>query len=242
MPVDILLTVAATSIVQSVFGAGVLLFGTPILLLLGYEFVDILIVLLPISIAINLLQISKHHAHIDRDFYLKVISLTLPAIAVSLILVTHARINVGFIVGVFLLVIALKEYFPTVTRGIDALMKYEAGYFVGMGVVHGLSNLGGSLLTALVHHKGYEKDVARVTVAVSYATFAVVQIITLVLFNTHPITGPFWNTGIFVVTGALVFMLTDEMLYAHLDRDKYTRIFAGFLAVSGTMLLLKSLN
>ena len=36
-----------------------------------------------------------------------------------------------------------------------------------MGVVHGLSNLGGSLLTAIVHHKNYEKDVARVTVAAS---------------------------------------------------------------------------
>jgi hypothetical protein len=44
MPADIMLTVIATSIVQSVFGAGVLLFGTPILLLLGHPFVDALVV------------------------------------------------------------------------------------------------------------------------------------------------------------------------------------------------------
>lgn len=37
MPADILLTVVATSVVQSVFGVGVLLFGTPLLLLLGYH-------------------------------------------------------------------------------------------------------------------------------------------------------------------------------------------------------------
>jgi hypothetical protein len=54
MPPEIMLTVAVTSIIHSVFGAGVLLFGTPLLLLFGYGFVNILIVLLPISIAINL--------------------------------------------------------------------------------------------------------------------------------------------------------------------------------------------
>ena len=63
MPVDILLTVIVTSIIQSVFGVGVLLFGTPLLLLLGYDFIDALIVLLPIYIAINALQIFKHHQY-----------------------------------------------------------------------------------------------------------------------------------------------------------------------------------
>lgn len=242
MPVDIMLTVAATSIVQSIFGAGVLLFGTPILLLLGYEFVDVLVVLLPISITINLLQIAKHHAHIDFDFYRNVLWLTLPAIAVFLFLVTHTRINIGFVVGAFLLLIALREYSPAVTRAVDALMKYETGYFIGMGVIHGLSNLGGSLLTALVHHKGYEKDIARVTVAVSYATFAAAQILTLMLFSPQQIDVPYEDIGIYLVTGALIFLLTDEMLYARIEREKYIRIFAGFLAISGVVLVLKSLN
>jgi uncharacterized membrane protein YfcA len=53
MPIDILLIVVSTSVIQSVFGVGVLLFGTPLLLLLGYEFVDALGVLLPVSIAIS---------------------------------------------------------------------------------------------------------------------------------------------------------------------------------------------
>ena len=42
MPADILLTVIATTIIQSVFGVGVLVFGTPILLLLGYDFINAL--------------------------------------------------------------------------------------------------------------------------------------------------------------------------------------------------------
>ncbi|MGJ0516629.1 MAG: hypothetical protein ACR65O_12880 [Methylomicrobium sp.] len=75
MPVDIMLTVAFTAIIQSVFGAGVLLFGTPLLLLFGHEFVDVLVVLLPISIGINLLQIVKHHTQIDFAFYRNILTL-----------------------------------------------------------------------------------------------------------------------------------------------------------------------
>ena len=43
MATHIMLIVAVTSIIQSLFGAGILLFGTPLLLLFGYEFVDKLI-------------------------------------------------------------------------------------------------------------------------------------------------------------------------------------------------------
>lgn len=242
MPVDIMLTVVATSIIQSVFGAGVLLFGTPILLLFGYPFVDVLIVLLPISIAINLLQIAKHHAHIDFTFYRRVLFLTLPPIALFLFLVTHARINIGILIGAFLLFIAVKEFSPAAARIIDALMKHEKAYFIVMGIVHGLSNLGGSLLTALVHHKGYEKDVARVTIAASYATFAATQILTLWSFSRSEIDVPYADNGIYLTVGALVFLLTDEMLYARIDQARYRRIFAGFLVVAGTVLILRALG
>lgn len=237
-----MLTVVATAIIQSVFGAGVLLFGTPLLLLFGYEFVDVLIVLLPISLAINLMQILKHHAHIDFAFYRNILMLTLPLIAVFLFLVTHVRINIGLLIGLFLLFIAFKEFSATVARLIDRMMAFEKTYFLLMGIVHGVSNLGGSLLTALVHHKNYEKDVARVTVAASYGTFAVVQLLTLGFFSRQQIDVSVPDTGIYMVVGALVFMLSDEMLYSQIDREKYQRIFAVFLALSGAVLVLKSLS
>jgi uncharacterized protein len=111
-----------------------------------------------------------------------------------------------------------------------------------MGVVHGLSNLGGSLLTALVHHKNYEKDVARVAVAASYGTFAVVQLLTLGLFGQRQIDVPVYDNIIYLTVGALIFMLTNEMFYAQIEREKYRRIFAIFLAFSGLLLILRSLS
>ena len=242
MPVEIMLTVVTTSIIQSVFGAGVLLFGTPILMLFGYEFVDVLIVLLPVSIAINLLQIVKHHAHIDFPFYRNILMLTLPPIAIFLFLVTHARINISLLIGIFLLFIAFRDFSASIAQIINRMMIFEKPYFLIMGIVHGLSNLGGSLLTAIVHHKKYEKDVARVTVAVSYATFAVVQLLTLWFFSREKIDVSIYDTVIYMVVGALIFMVSDEMLYNQIEREKYQRIFAVFLAISGVLLILRFLS
>lgn len=125
MSLNILLTIVATAIVQSLFGAGVLLFGTPLLLLLGYNFIDALVILLPISLVINGMQIAQHRAHIDLDFYRKILWLTLPPIAVFLFMVTHTRINVGLLIVAFLLFIALKEFSTEAARAIGSMMKYE---------------------------------------------------------------------------------------------------------------------
>ena len=59
MVFDILITIFFTAIVQSILGTGVLLFGTPILLILGYDFQYALIILLPTSILINFFQLKN---------------------------------------------------------------------------------------------------------------------------------------------------------------------------------------
>ncbi len=99
MPIDILLTVVSTSIIQSVFGVGVLLFGTPLLLLLGYEFVDALGVLLPVSIAISALQVLRHYEDIDTGFYKNVLIYSIPLVVIFLLLVATVKINISLVIG-----------------------------------------------------------------------------------------------------------------------------------------------
>ena len=48
---------------QSIFGIGLLVFGTPTLMILGYQYSDILSVLLPISCSISLIQIINARKH-----------------------------------------------------------------------------------------------------------------------------------------------------------------------------------
>ncbi len=240
MSLAIMLTVAVTAVIQSIFGAGVLLIGTPVLLVLGMDFVDVLIVLLPISLAINLMQITKYHAHIDLALLRRVMLLTLPMIAVFLFWVTHVKVNIGVIIGSFLLVIAFKSISARVERILDRLMHYENFYLLTVGIVHGVSNLGGSLLTALVHHKHYPKDVARVTIAACYSSFAVVQLLTLILFSRSDIDIPIQSNLLYMLVAAVIFELIDAAFFSQIEHDRYRHIFAGFLVFSGVLLIGKS--
>ena len=241
MTAHIMLIVVFISAIQTMFGAGVSLFGTPLLLFFGHDFVDVLILLLPISLAINSLQILQHYAHINFVFYRKMAVRTLPPIVLFLFLITHAHISIGLIIGPFLLLIASKEFFPAIATFINRLMRYETPYFITVGIVHGLSNLGGSLLTAFIHHQHYPKDVSRVTVAACYATFAVIQLLTLWLFSAQEIHVPFNENMVYLIVGVMVFEYIDAVFYAKVNTEKYRSVFALFLAFSGGMLILKSL-
>lgn len=240
MTIDILLSVALTSFIQSIFGVGVLLFGTPLLLLLGYDFIFALTILLPISIAINFLQIIRHFDHIDRAFYRNVLIYTIPFVVLFLFLVTTTKVNIGFVIGLFLLFVALKSFSEEVEKYLESMVKYERTYLAVMGTIHGLTNLGGSLLTAIVHGKNYPKDVTRVTVASAYATFAIFQILTL-MFSIEGLDINIVVHGIYLTVGVLIYVWTEEMFYVNIDNERYSKIFAGFLFASGVLLIIKSI-
>ncbi len=240
MPIDILLTIMVTSVVQSIFGVGVLLFGTPLLLLQGYSFVDALGIVLPVSISISVLQILKHNEHIDNDFFNQVLRYSVPVVVLFLVLITSIKINVGLIIGVFLLLVALKGFSKTIEHALQAIVKYEKTYLIITGIVHGVSNLGGSLLTVMIYSKHYPKNTTRVTAAACYATLAGFQLLTLLLMGSefsisYPVKASLVQVGIFM------FLFIEETLYGHIDNEKYSKIFAAFLFAAGWALIAKAL-
>jgi hypothetical protein len=240
MPIDILLTIILTAAIQSVFGVGMLLFGTPILLLLGYSFVDALGVVLPISIAISLLQVIKHVNYVDKPFFKNVLRYCIPVIVLFLALITSVKINIAFVMGIFLLLVALKSVLPQFENFLKSIVKYERLYLITTGFVHGVSNLGGSLLTVMIYSKQYQKDTTRVTAAACYATFAIFQLVTLIIMQTE-FTIPYDTRAFFVQIGMVVFLIIEKMLYGNIDNEKYNRIFAIFLFMAGLALIGKSL-
>jgi hypothetical protein len=219
---------------------GVLLVGTPLLLLVGTGFIEAVIVLLPISLSMNFIQISKDYRKIELDFYKKILLYTIPFIIIFLFVVTKIEVSIGLVIGLFLLFVAIKDYSPRVDKVIKFSFKYEKVYFIVMGVVHGLTNLGGSLLTAIAHSKGFEKDITRVTIALSYATFAVFQIITLLIAGYH-IDLSFSGVGIYLIVGIIVFLLTEKLIYMDIRNESYAKYFAVFLFISGAVLFVKSI-
>ncbi len=241
MAVDIIATLLLTTVIQSLFGVGILLFGTPLLLLLGYDFSYTLSVLLPVSIAINMLQVLKHYTFIDVKLYKNVLIYSIPFIILFLFIITNIHLNIVLIVGVFLLFVAGKNISPRIEQTLTSIMQYEKIYLILMGIVHGITNLGGSLLTALVHEQKQPKDIARVTIAICYATFALFQLLTL-YFIGYEGGMPYADNMLLLQISVVVFLLTEEFLYSQIDNQKYQQLFTAFLAISGILLILKSIN
>jgi hypothetical protein len=206
---------------------------------LGYSFVDALGIVLPISIAVSLLQVIKHNDYVDTDFFKKVLRYSIPIVIVFLVLITSIKVNISFIMGIFLLLVAIKSFSQTIENALKSIVKYERLYLVMTGFVHGISNLGGSLLTVMIYSKGYPKDAMRVTAAACYFTLAAFQLLTLVLMQTE-FTIPYAVKANLVQVGIFTFLIVEEVLYAHIDNEKYNRIFAVFLFAAGIALIAKS--
>ena len=88
--------------------------------------------------------------------------------------------------GIHLVFISLNERIYIIKRLIKIFIKYETLYLMIMGILHGITNLGGSLLSAIIFNKNLSKDSKRATIAVCYLTFAAFQIITIAItFNNN---------------------------------------------------------
>ena len=105
--------IAVLSVVQSVFGMGVLIFGTPTLLLLGYDFTEAICLLVPASFVISLLQVTisrQDWEAVSRHLYL----ICLPGIGVGLWIIQGSAMGswVNILIGTVMLVSAVLRLWP----------------------------------------------------------------------------------------------------------------------------------
>ena len=106
-------TVLLFSIVQSLFGMGLLVFGTPTLLLLGFDFYQTLATLLPASIIISCLQLMENPT-IERRFAKHFAVWCLPPLGLSLaaLSVYGSAISLELVIGFLLLFFASFQLVP----------------------------------------------------------------------------------------------------------------------------------
>ena len=142
----LVIIIAVFSVVQSIFGVGLLLFGTPTLLLLEYSYSETLWVLLPCSVTISLIQVINDYKLIEAKK--RAIYLVIPTLVLSLSLtVTYADgINITRIVGILLLLIGVIRFSSKLQALLASMVKKHIHmYYIIIGVVHGISNMGGGL-------------------------------------------------------------------------------------------------
>ena len=240
MEILTLVVLIVTSIIQSIFGTGVLLFGTPLLLLLGYNFQNALVILLPTSIMISLIQTINNFKMIDHKFYKKLFIYSIPTIVLFLFLINQNPIKINFLVGGFLIVLSLKQKVILINNFIRKMIKFERLYLLTTGVIHGATNLGGSLLSGIVFSKKISKESKRTTIAVSYLTFAIFQIITIILTFDYVSVLNKWNF-IYWISGITTFFYVEKYFYFKINEKQYIIFSNFFLFIIGIMLIMNDL-
>ena len=173
--------------VQSYFGVGLLVFGTPTFLILDYSFSQTLSILLPISCFISFLQVVSSQKVSNKNFFLNFTKFSIPGVLIFLPISVfyYEQIKIEFLIGVVMIVIPalnlLKKFELTI---VFFAKKYYKFFLVLIGCVHGSTNLGGGLITIFSSINYSEsKHEIRKAIAVSYLYFGLIQLSLIVFLN-----------------------------------------------------------
>jgi hypothetical protein len=186
--------------------------------------------------SVSLLQAVPNRRDVDRIFLARVGWCAVPAMVLALALALRAKVPLGIPIAAVLMLVGLRSLWRPLDRALAALARHEKVALIVTGVVHGASNLGGPLLTALVHQKSLHKDRTRATVAAAYALFAGFQCLTLGFSGTGlpaAVRGNLPAVGL----GFAVYAAANALVYRRLDSQRYAQAFAVFLLLSGLTLV-----
>ena len=229
--------IAVFSVVQSIFGVGLLLFGTPTLLLLGYSYSETLWLLLPCSVTISLIQVVNDYKLIEAKK--RAVYLVIPTLVLSLALVVTYEngINITRIVGVLLLLIGVIRFSSKLQALLSSTVKKHIQiYYIIIGVVHGVSNMGGGPLSVLMSTIYSKKEIIRANVAFIYLILAMVQLVVLSIMSLTSLRSEvMWLIPISLVS----YIFTSRFIPLKINNEKYAFILNVMVLVYGVLAVIK---
>lgn len=224
LSVTLCLLVVLLAAVQSVFGVGLLVFGTPTLLLLGVPFADVLAYLLPCSITISSLQVFTTGGLTLEPIRRRFLLLTAPAVLAGTltVLLLGKGVDLKPFVGVMLVITACIRLARPVRAVVDGYIRRRLSPFaLALGLLHGLTNLGGGVLASIVGAVHQDKRDVRRHIAFCYGMMAIIQLSALLVSTSVHVNRPLWVVlpllaiTSYVVVGRLLFRLAPQAAYHH---------------------------
>ena len=138
---------------QSVFGIGLLVFGTPTYLLLGYSFAETLSILVPVSITISFYQIYFARENIN-NFKIDYFKYCIPSLIIFLFitLLFFKNENIKILISLIMIFLAIINLFGAkkIQQHFKRFFKnYYKLFYIFIGIIHGMTNLGGGFLSLM---------------------------------------------------------------------------------------------
>lgn len=223
-------------LVQSVFGVGLLLFGTPSFLILGYDFANTINILMPVSITISILQFLKSKIK-DPKFIKEYNLFCLPFLVFFLVIalkfknILDFKLLVGLLLVFSSLLILNKRRFSSFKK---AFFKLKKIILIGIGSVHGLTNMGGSFLaiySTLVSQN--KKEIARYYICYGYLIMGVLQYLTVLFLSFKYLE----FTKIYYILFALIIYFPAQKLFINIKDKKFSKYINIIALIYGVVIL-----
>ena len=215
---------------QSLFGVGLLLFGTPIFLLLGYNFEATLVLILPVSIVISLQQII-YHRKTSNNHILEFNTYCLPLLVIFLIMNIYFGnlVNIKLYVSVFLIISSLILLSKNkIIKVNQSILDYRKFILITIGCIHGATNMGGaflSIFSSLVNNQNRLQT--RNYIAYGYLVMGSIQYVTVLIFGTVNVD----FSNLYYTILPLVIFYPLQKLFSKMN-DKFFIIIINYAALS----------
>lgn len=225
---------------QSIIGVGVLVLGTPFLLILNFNIIEIFFILLPISMITslsNLLIINFSNKALYKSSYKefkKFFIICIPSIFIGLLILKffenfiNFKLFVSLVIAFSIILIILKDR-----------IKYKINFFrisilSSVGIIHGLTNSGGTLMS-LALSANNKKDYARLNTTFFYLILAIFQYIltTLVFFDKF-----IYPSDLKLIGALTVGIFLGNLINHYLQSTALYRMIVNFLAILSAVILL----
>jgi uncharacterized membrane protein YfcA len=237
----LLAVVAALAVVQSVFGVGLLLFGTPALLLLGLGFREALCILLPASVAVSALQVAFGREHLPRGEAAAFVCWALPALVAGLVwrLSLPSAPSADALLALLLLLGAGLRHIEALGTALRRLLGRQRQWsLAAIGLLHGCTNMGGVMLPLYASLRETEKSRITACVALGYLLFAGSQLLVLVIWRAP--SDP-WPAIAPAVVAAAVYLALGRRVWLAVRQRAYQTALSIFMVACAGALTLRQL-
>ena len=237
----ILLIIFILVILQSIVGVGVLVIGTPILLIFNYNLIQIMEILLPVSICTSLINLTylklnkkKLKLESQKNYRQYFFLVCVPAIFFGLFLLKFFEkiINFNYLVAI----VIIFSYFLVKKWGKIKRFgnKRKITYLFFTGIIHGLTNSGGSLLSLMVSSVS-NKNNSRYNISFFYFFLALSQyLIFLSIFGKSEILDKNYLYFLFIPIGVYLGIFFEKFF----DEKLFKSIISTIALFSAIVLLL----
>jgi len=224
-------------VIQSIFGIGLLLLGTPTFLLLGYDFSNTLNFLLPCSIVISYLQFSSIKIP-PKKIIFEYNIFCLPFLALFLLLALNFKeiLNFKFYVAIFLIVSSLlalnKNTYSSLKKNI---LKYKKLILIFIGSVHGLTNMGGGFLTifsSLINNN--DKNLTRYFISYGYLIMGLLQYSILIWLEYRNLN----FSKIYYIFLVLIIYFPLQKIFKKVNNFLFSKIISVIALLYGFIILI----